>query len=173
MKLFNLLIFSISIFFATITYAQVNQIQDTIVGFQLDFSNGWTLKSTISTGAFDLVSYRMVNHSDTNVSCLVLAFKGTFDDAKFDQFIYKLEYDANLLIPEKISDYENFNGSNFDFKRASYMSKETGDGDIIYYLRTKNIDKSNLALMVRFALKKYDAKYLDQTIQIVKSFVQK
>jgi len=39
MKLFNLLIFSISIFFATITYAQVNQIQDTIVGFQLDFSN--------------------------------------------------------------------------------------------------------------------------------------
>lgn len=173
MKLLNLLIFLITVFLSPVIFAQVNQIQDSLIGFQLDFPNGWMLKSTEHTDAYDLVSYRMVNQSDTNISCLVLAFKGTFDDVKFDQFIYKLEYDANLIIPEKISNYEDFNGSNFDFKRASYISKEIGDGDIIYYLRTKNNDKSNLALMIRFALKKYDAKYLEPTLQIVKSFVQK
>ncbi|MGB9697684.1 MAG: hypothetical protein ACP5P3_10220 [Ignavibacteria bacterium] len=173
MKLLSLLVFLITLFLSTFAFAQVNQIQDSLIGFQLDFSNGWTLKSTEHTDAYDLVSYKVINHNDTNVSCLVLAFKGTFDDAKFDQFIYKLEYDANLLIPEKISNYEYFSGSNFDFKWASYMSKETGDGDIIYYLRTKNNDRTNLALMIRFALKKYDAKYLEPTLQIVKSFVQK
>lgn len=173
MKLLNLLIFLFNTLLATITFAQVNQIQDTLIGFQLNFPNGWTLKSTEHTDAYDLVSYRMINHSDTNISCLVLAFKGTFDDVKFDQFIYKLEYDANLIIPEKISDYEYFSDSNFDFKRAAYMSKETNDGDIIYYLRTKNNDRANLALMIRFALKKYDTKYFDPTLQIVKSFTQK
>lgn len=172
MKLLSLLIF-ISVFFSTVTSAQVNEIQDTVIGFELKFPNHWILKSTEHTEAYDLISYRMINQSDTNISCLVLAFKGTFDDTKFEQFIYKLEYDANLLIPEKTSNYEDFTGSNFDFKRASYLSKETGDGDIIYYLRTKNMDKSNMALMIRFALKKYDARYLEPTLQIVKSFVQK
>jgi len=140
------LILFVSVFFAQDIFAQ-RSIKDDDYKFKLTLPSGWSVTKTEETDKKDAISYA-IEKKDGKNSIMLLAFR-VGNVKNLDDFIYTLEKDITLNIPEKYSGYTDFDQGSYDGRWAVYKDSEFVE--TIYYYRTKNSDsEENYTYMLRF-----------------------
>lgn len=115
--------------------------------FSVNFIGDWDSKDIKETKDKDGISYSL-ERKDKKVTAMVLAFKLS-SVKNLDDFIYNMEKDIALNIPQKSGDYSEKDHGKFDEKSATY--KDDKFHEVIYYFRTKMPDApNNYVYMVRF-----------------------
>jgi hypothetical protein len=123
------------------------EIKDESYKFAFTLPSGWTVKDRKETEAKDGISYSF-QKDDTACALMLLAFK--INAVKnLDDFIYTIEKDASLNIPQRDGDYILGDANYFDWKIAHY--KDVLAIEKIYYFRTKEPDApNNFVYVMRF-----------------------
>jgi len=107
---------------------------------------------------------------DDTVGILLLAFK--WNDIKIlSDFIYHMEKEVTLDIPQRVSDYTEFDSIYFDSKMAIY--KNDNLTHIVYYFRTKDdTSENNFTYLLRFKIftKDYNKEILEYVNTIAHNF---
>ena len=147
MKTILSLIILISFLFTQDVFSQGSTIKDENYRFKITIPADWSKTKTEETTEKDAISYSFEKSDGKNV-IMLLAFR--VDNVKnLDDFIYTLEKDLTLNIPERYSDYEDFDHGTYDGRWAVYKDSEFVE--TIYYYRTKNSDTNeNYTYMLRF-----------------------
>src|SRR5258706_10616995 len=123
------------------------EINDPSYKFTFTLPAGWSQKEFKETEAKDGISYSFTK-DDTSCSIMLLAFKLTAVK-NLDDFVYTIEKDASLNIPQKDGDYILGDANYFDWKIAYY--KDVLTVEKIYYFRTKEPDApTNYVYVMRF-----------------------
>ena len=140
------LILFVSIFFVQDIFAQ-RSINDDDYKFKITLPSEWSVTKTEETDKKDAISYA-IEKSDGKNSIMLLAFR-VGNVKNLDDFIYTLEKDITLNIPERYSGYTDFDHGSYDGRWAVYKDSEFVE--TIYYYRTKNSDsEENYTYMLRF-----------------------
>lgn len=122
-------------------------IDDISFRFKITVPGDWNRKDMKETVDKDGISYSF-ERNDKKFTCMLLAFKLT-TVKNLDDFIYNMEKDISLNIPQKSGDYDEKDFGNYDMKSAIY--KDNNYHEWIYYFRTKLPDATNnYVYMVRF-----------------------
>lgn len=122
-------------------------IEDITFKFKITLLGEWETKDLIETKDRDGISYSF-ERNDKKVTCMLLAFKLT-TVKNLDDFIYNMEKDIMLNIPQRSGDYTEKDFNTYDMKSAIY--KDDNYYEQIYYYRTKLPDApNNYVYMVRF-----------------------
>jgi hypothetical protein len=122
-------------------------IDDISYRFTITLPADWERKNMTETKDKDGISYSF-ERKDKKFTCMLLAFKLT-TVKNLDDFIYNMEKDITLNIPQKSGDYTEQDFGNYDMKAAVY--KDAIFYEVIYYYRTKLPDATNnYVYMVRF-----------------------
>lgn len=147
-KLIIYLLFAIfSTGFSAKAFAGDWDIKDESFKFAFTLPDGWTQKDVKETEAKDGISYSFAK-TDSGCSMMLLAFKLTAVK-NLDDFIYTIEKDASLNIPQRDGDYVPGDAKYFDWKIAYYKDAVTIEK--IYYFRTKEPDApTNFVYVMRF-----------------------
>ena len=146
MKTLLSLIILISFLFTQDVFSQ-GLVKDDDYRFKITMPSDWSKTKTEETSDEDAISYSFEQSNGKNV-IMLLAFR--VDNVKnLDDFIYTLEKDLTLNIPERYGDYEDFDYGTYDGRWAVYKDSEFVE--TIYYYRTKNSDSDeNYTYMLRF-----------------------
>ncbi len=140
------LIILVSFFIAKDIFSQ-GLIKDDSYKFKLTLPSDWSVTKTEETDKKDAISYA-IEKKDGKNSIMLLAFR-VGNVKNIDDLIYTLEKDLTLNIPEKYSDYTDFDYGSYDGRWAVYKDSEFVE--TIYYYRTKNSDsENNYTYMLRF-----------------------
>ena len=144
----TILLFVFVLFINTTLFSQIN-IDNDNYKFHIEYNKNWKSGNKIETDKKDVINYSFskVSKKDTMTSAFI-AFKLNAQ-TNIDDFIYKLEKDFNLNIPEKTNGYKNINGDVYEGKSADYKDNETIE-KIYYYSTTKDISGNYFCYMVRF-----------------------
>jgi hypothetical protein len=127
--------------------AEDKDINDFNYKFSFKLPDGWESKDLKETKDKDGISYSF-EKKDKKMTIMLLAFKLS-SVKNIDDFIYNMEKDISLNIPQKSGDYSEQDYGKYDSKYASY--KDDKFEEIIYYFRTKLPDASNnYVYMIRF-----------------------
>lgn len=122
-------------------------IDDNSYRFTIKLFGDWDMRDTKETKDKDGISYSL-ERKDKKVTVMILAFKLS-SVKNFEDFIYNLEKDIALNIPQKSGDYSEKDHGTYDEKSAIY--KDDKYEEVIYYFRTKLPDATNnYVYMVRF-----------------------
>ncbi len=154
---------------SNISFGQ-REIKDDSYKFAMTLPSGWVMKDHKETEAKDGISYSFTKN-DTACSIMLLAFKLTAVK-NLDDFVYTIEKDASLNIPQKDGDYIPGDATYFDWKIAYY--KDLFAMEKIYYFRTKEPDApNNFVYVLRFITDKiHNSDELQKQIsKIADSFV--
>ncbi len=143
-------IFLIIFTFGSLLQAQPGDekvVTDITYKFTFKLPSGWEMKDMKETSDKDGISYSYES-KDKLMAVMILAFK--LNSVKnIDDFIYNLEKDINLNIPQRSGEYSDQDFGNYDMKTALY--KDSKFNENIYYYRTKLPDApNNYVYMVRF-----------------------
>lgn len=166
--------FIILIFFSALTLLKAQpdgkNVTDVSYKFTLKLPAGWEMKDMKETSDKDGISYSFEN-KDKTMAIMLLAFK--LNSVKnIEDFIYNLEKDISLNIPQKTGDYTEQDFGKYDMKSAAY--KDTKFDENIYYYRTKLPDApNNYVYMVRFITesKNYNSDAEKQIKDIAATFI--
>ena len=140
------IILFVSVFFVQDIFAQ-RSINDDDYKFKITLPSEWSVTKTEETDKKDAISYA-IEKSDGKNSIMLLAFR-VGNVKNLDDFIYTLEKDITLNIPERYSGYTDFDHGSYDGRWAVYKDSEFVE--TIYYYRTKNSDsEENYTYMLRF-----------------------
>ncbi len=122
-------------------------VTDITYKFTLKLPNGWEMKDMKETKDKDGISYTFES-PDKKTAIMLLAFK--LNSVKnIEDFIYNLEKDINLNIPQRSGEYTEQDFGKYDMKAALYKDNKFNEN--IYYFRTKLPDEpNNYVYMVRF-----------------------
>jgi hypothetical protein len=150
----NILLLVFVLFLSSTLFSQIN-IDNDNYKFHIEFNKNWKAGNKVETDKKDVINYSFskVTKKDTMTSAII-AFKFTAP-TNIDDFIYKLEKDFNLNIPEKTNGYKNISGDVYEGKSADYKDTETIE-KIYYYTTTKDIAGEYFCYMIRFIA---DSKY--------------
>ena len=128
-------------------YTDDRTINDISFRFTITLPAEWERKDMKETIDKDGISYSF-ERKDKKFTCMLLAFKLT-TVKNLDDFIYNMEKDIKLNIPQRSGDYSEKDFGNYDMKSAVY--KDNDFYEVIYYYRTKLPDATNnFVYMVRF-----------------------
>lgn len=106
-----------------------------------------------------------INSESDTIGVLLLAFKWP-DIKKLNDFVYHMEKEVTLDIPQRINEYEEFDSIYYDAKMAVYKNKVLTH--IVYYYRTKDESaESNFTYLLRF--KVFTKNYSDKIVNYIKS----
>jgi hypothetical protein len=146
LSLLLLIFFSLS----TLLYSQPGDdkvVTDVTYKFTLKLPNGWEMKDMKETKDKDGISYTFES-KDKKTAIMLLAFK--LNSVKnIEDFIYNLEKDISLNIPQRSGEYSDQDFGKYDMKTALYKDNKFNEN--IYYFRTKLPDApNNYVYMVRF-----------------------
>lgn len=115
--------------------------------FTLKLPSDWETKDLKETSDKDGISYAF-EKNDKKMVIQLLAFKLS-SIKNLDDFIYNMEKDISLNIPQRNGNYEEKDFGKYDMKHAIY--KDNKYTESIYYYRTKLPDAShNYVYMLRF-----------------------
>lgn len=153
----NLLFFLIaSLIFGTIYSGDKNspvsisgdkEITDETFRFTFLLPYDWKQTDMKFTADHDAISYSF-ERIDKKCAIMLLAFKLT-TVKNLEDFIYTMEKDISLNIPQREGDYTPSDAETFDGKSAKY--KDAQYTEYIYFYRTKLIDAPyNYVYMMRF-----------------------
>ena len=144
----KILIILFAIFFVSSLQAQNGKtIEDSHYKFSITFANKWTSRNTVETNKKDVITYSF-DKDNGKLTLSLIAFKFT-EARNLDDFIYTLEKDFNLNIPEKISGYTDIKGEGFSGKYADYKDAESHER-IYYYATSKDSSGEYFCYMLRF-----------------------
>jgi hypothetical protein len=123
------------------------EITDVTFRFTFLLPDDWKQADMKFTEDHDGISYSF-KRNDNKCAIMLLAFK--LESIKnLEDFIYTMEKDISLNIPQRDGDYIVTDAETFDSKSAKY--KDTQFIEYIYYYRTKLIDAPyNYVYMMRF-----------------------
>ena len=103
-------------------------------------------------------------NSDT-VGVLLIAFKYP-DIKKINDFVYHMEKEVTLDIPQRTSEYIEFDSNYYDSKMAVYQGKILTH--VIYYYRTKDeTSQYNFNYILRFKI--FTKNYSDEILNYIKT----
>lgn len=115
--------------------------------FTFKMPDGWDSKDLKETKDKDGISYSF-ERKDKKMTIMLLAFKLS-SVKNIDDFIYNMENDISLNIPQKTGTYTEQDFNTYDSKSATY--KDDKYEEVIYYFRTKLPDApNNYVYMIRF-----------------------
>lgn len=144
----KLLILLVILFSVTSLMAQNGKtVTDTHYKFTITLPSKWTARNTVETNKKDVITYSF-DRNDGKLILSLIAFKFT-DARNLDDFIYTLEKDFNLNIPEKIGGYTEISGDNFKGKWADYKDSDSHER-IYYYATTADSGGEYYCYMLRF-----------------------
>lgn len=148
----TILSFIIFIFFSAGSFLLSQPGDDKVVTdisykFTFKLPAGWVMKDMKETSDKDGISYSFENKEKT-MAIMLLAFK--LNSVKnIEDFIYNLEKDISLNIPQKTGEYSDQDFGKYDMKSALYKDNKFDEN--IFYYRTKLPDApNNYVYMVRF-----------------------
>ncbi|HJY63190.1 MAG TPA: hypothetical protein VJ455_03465 [Ignavibacteria bacterium] len=122
-------------------------IDDITYRFTITLPADWDRKDMQETKDKDGISYSL-ERKDKKFTILLLAFKLT-TVKNIDDFIYNMEKDISLNIPQRSGDFTEKDFGNYDMKSAVY--KDNNFYEEIFYFRTKLPDApNNYVYLVRF-----------------------
>ena len=123
------------------------EITDENYKFTFVLPSEWKKTDTKETSDKDAISYAF-ERNDKKCAIMLMAFK--LNTVKnLEDFIYTMEKDVSLNIPNKSGDYTTFDNGTFDGKSALY--KDSHYTENIFYYRTKLPDSPlNFVYMFRF-----------------------
>lgn len=137
--------FGINTTFSNIAADKV--INDFNFKFTFTLPDGWESKDLKETKDKDGISYSF-ERKDKKMTIMLLAFKLS-SVKNIDDFIYNMENDISLNIPQRSGEYTEKDFNTYDCKFAAY--KDDKYEEVIYYYRTKLPDSpNNYVYMVRF-----------------------
>ncbi len=144
----KLLILFVILFSAAAMMAQNGKtVTDNHYKFSINIPAKWTARSTVETNKKDVITYSF-DRNDGKLTLSLIAFK--FVEARnLDDFIYTLEKDFNLNIPEKVGGYTETNGENYKGKWADYKDNDSHER-IYYYATTADSGGEYFCYMLRF-----------------------
>ncbi|MGE5846457.1 MAG: hypothetical protein ACM34O_07020 [Ignavibacteria bacterium] len=123
------------------------EITDETFRFTFLLPDDWQKTDMKFTSNNDAISYSF-ERKDKKCAIMLLAFKLT-TVKNLEDFIYTMEKDISLNIPQRDGDYTASDAETFDGKSAKY--KDTQFLEYIYYFRTKLPDAPfNYIYMMRF-----------------------
>ena len=123
------------------------EITDESFKFTFLLPDNWQKTDMKMTTDNDAISYSF-ERKDKKCAIMLLAFKLT-TVKNLEDFIYTMEKDISLNIPQRDGDYANTDSGTFDGKSAVY--KDAQFKEFIYYYRTKLPDAPyNYVYMMRF-----------------------
>lgn len=147
----NLILLLSVLFIASTLSAQI-KIDNDSYKFRIEFGKGWKSSGKTETDKKDVINYSLTKNDKFTAS--VIAFKLNVP-GKLDDFVYTLEKDFNLNIPEKTSGFNPITGDVYEGKFADYKDNENIE-KIYYYVTTKDSSGEYYCYMVRFIA---DVKY--------------
>ncbi|MDD5362813.1 MAG: hypothetical protein PHN88_11815 [Ignavibacteria bacterium] len=149
----NFIITVLILFISTTIFAQSGKTtSDKNYNFSITVTKNWTMRNTVETNKKDVITYSF-DKNDGKVTLSLIAFK--FANARnLDDFIYTLEKDFNLNIPEKTGGYTELNGDKYTGKSGEYKDNDSYE-KIYYYSTATDISGEYFCYMVRFIV---DAK---------------
>lgn len=132
---------------SSISISGDKEITDETFRFTFLLPDDWTKTDMKFTEDLDGISYSF-QRNDKKCYIMLLAFK--LESIKnLEDFIYTMEKDISLNIPQREGDYTSSDAETFDGKSAKY--KDAQFIEFIYYFRTKLIDAPfNYVYMMRF-----------------------
>jgi len=123
------------------------EITDETFRFTFLLPDDWQKTDMKLTADNDAISYSF-ERKDKKCAIMLLAFKLT-TVKNLEDFIYTMEKDISLNIPQRDGDYTAVDSETFDGKSAMY--KDTQYREYIYFFRTKLPDAPfNYVYMMRF-----------------------
>lgn len=123
------------------------EITDETFKFTFLLPDNWQKTDMKLTSDNDAISYSF-ERKDKKCAIMLLAFKLT-TVKNLEDFIYTMEKDISLNIPQREGDYTKTDSETFDGKSAAY--KDAQYKEYIYYFRTKLPDAPyNYVYMMRF-----------------------
>ncbi len=123
------------------------EITDETFKFTFLLPDNWQKTDMKFTADHDAISYSF-ERNDKKCAIMLLAFKLT-TVKNLEDFIYTMEKDISLNIPQREGDYITSDAETFDGKSAKY--KDAQYLEYIYFFRTKLIDAPfNYVYMMRF-----------------------
>lgn len=123
------------------------EITDESFKFTFVLPDEWQKNDMKLTSDNDAISYSF-ERKDKKCAIMLLAFKLT-TVKNLEDFIYTMEKDISLNIPQREGDYSGTDSGTFDGKSAVY--KDAQYKEFIYYYRTKLPDAPyNYVYMMRF-----------------------
>lgn len=134
------------LFLSSTLFAQV-KIDNDNYKFRIEYSKGWKAGNKIETDKKDVINYSF-SKNDNKMTSSIIAFKFSVT-TNLDDFIYKLEKDFNLNIPERIGGYTSINNDLYGGKSADYKDKDSYE-KIFYYTTTKDSYGDYFCYMIRF-----------------------
>jgi hypothetical protein len=142
----NILLAVLVLFLSSSLFAQV-KIDNDNYKFRIEYSKGWKAGNKIETDKKDVINYSF-SKNDNKMTSSIIAFKFSAP-TNLDDFIYKLEKDFNLNIPERIGGYTTLSTDVYDGKSADYKDKDSYE-KIYYYSTTKDSSGDYFCYMIRF-----------------------
>ncbi len=146
------LIFLFSILFLTSVLSAQVKIDNDNYKFRIEFSKGWKSVSKVETDKKDVINYSFSKNDKFTAAIIAFKFPA---QRNLDDFVYTLEKDFNLNIPEKISSFISVSGDVYEGKFADYKDNDNIE-KIFYYTTTKDSSGEYFCYMVRFIA---DVKY--------------
>ena len=129
------------------TTSNDKEITDESFKFTFLLPDNWQKTDMKLTTDNDAISYSF-ERKDKKCAIMLLAFKLT-TVKNLEDFIYTMEKDISLNIPQRDGDFVSVNSETFDGKSAIY--KDAQYKEYIYYFRTKLPDApNNFVYMMRF-----------------------
>ena len=129
--------------------SQDKEIDDYTFRFKFKLPADWEMKDLKQTKDKDGISYSF-ERKDKKMTIMLLAFKLS-SVKNIDDFIYNMEKDITLNIPQKIGSYDEKDFGKYDMKSAEY--KDNNFEELIYYFRTKLPEApNNYVYMLRFIM---------------------
>jgi hypothetical protein len=142
-------------------------IRDNSYKFKISLNSAWKNSSKVETDKKDVIKYV---YKKGNASIMIIAFK-LANVQNLADFIYTIEKDAELNIPQRTSDYTEYDYDNYDGRSAVY--KDANDIENIFFYRTKLMEASeNYAYMIRFIykIKEYGTTQEKEIKSIISTF---
>lgn len=144
-------------------------ITDESFKFTFKLPDDWTKTDMKFTSDNDAISYSF-ERKDKKCAIMLLAFKLT-TVKNLEDFVYTMEKDISLNIPQREGDYSDIKNDNYDGKSAKY--KDAQYIEFINYYRTKLPDAPyNFVYMLRFITtnSNFDTDLENQIKKIAASF---
>ncbi|MCI0449730.1 MAG: hypothetical protein L0Y79_08100 [Chlorobi bacterium] len=160
------------IFFSALfskSLSQEKAIDDYNFRFTFKLPDGWEMKDLKQTKDKDGISYSF-ERKDKKMTIMLLAFKLS-SVKNIDDFIYNMEKDISLNIPQKIGSYDEKDFGTYDMKSGRY--KDNNFEELIFYFRTKLPDApNNYVYMLRFImeLKEYNTDTENKVKEVAGTF---
>jgi hypothetical protein len=122
-------------------------ITDESFKFTFKLPDDWSKTDMKFTSENDAISYSF-ERNDKKCAIMLLAFKLT-TVKNLEDFVYTMEKDISLNIPQRDGDYSDIDNDTYDGKSAKY--KDAQYVEFINYYRTKLVDApNNFVYMLRF-----------------------